>query len=62
MVDAVRQSCTQDKWPAAVTSCLLGSGPTEYVFSSQRCMQLMGPDLQQKLQTRYGEMIQKAQG
>ena len=61
MVDAVRASCTEDKWPAAITRCLLGAGPQEYVFSSTRCMQLLGPDLQQKLQTRYSDMITKAQ-
>jgi hypothetical protein len=61
MIDAVRQSCTTDKWPKAVTACLLSAGPYEYVFASSRCMQIMGADLQNKLQTRYSEMITKAQ-
>jgi len=61
MVDAVKKSCSDDKWSPQVTKCLLLAGPYEYVFASGRCMQLMTPDQQQKLQTRYSEMIQKAQ-
>jgi hypothetical protein len=58
--EAVRVSCTDDKWPAAITTCVLSGDPNQNIFSYGQCSQQLGP-LMQKLQERYAQLVQKAQ-
>ena len=61
MATAAKQACTEDHWSAELTKCVLGGDPNQNVFGYGQCQQQLGPELMQKLQTRYQTLLQKAQ-
>ncbi len=60
MGKAASQSCTEDKWSAELTKCVLGSDPNTSVFSYGPCQQQLGNENMQKLQERYQKLLQQA--
>ena len=60
MSTAARQSCTEDRWPAALTQCVLTSDPNQHVFSYGACQNQLAGELMQKLQNRYNQLLQQA--
>ena len=51
MLPVVELSCEQDKWPAAVTQCMIESQPHD-VVAFQKCTAQLPQELQEKMQKR----------
>jgi hypothetical protein len=60
MAKGAQQSCTEDKWSAELTKCVLGADPNQSVYSYGSCQQLLGNENMQKLQQRYQQLLQQA--
>jgi hypothetical protein len=63
MVATLRDSCEQDHWPVELTKCGLTADLSRNAQSMPyECNQLMTPELQQKMQQRLAEAMQKING
>jgi hypothetical protein len=60
MATAAKQICTEEKWSADLTKCVLSAEPNSNVFSYNVCQAQLGQDNLQKLQTRYQQLLQQA--
>jgi len=62
MVRSYRASCSEDRWPSALTKCILAADMTQNAGSvPPGCNEQMSPELQQKLQERLQKAMQEAQ-
>jgi len=62
LVRTYRESCSEDKWPDALTKCVLGADMTQNAGAMPPdCNQQMTPELQQKMQERLQKAIQDIQ-
>ncbi len=60
MAKGALQSCTEDKWSAELTKCVLGADPNTNVYSYGPCQTQLGNELMQKMQARYQQLLQQA--
>lgn len=59
IVQAVKASCAEDKWPVPLKQCILTAGNTaDNADAMAKCNSLMPPDIQQKLTERMMKIMQ----
>ncbi|MFT3699068.1 MAG: hypothetical protein QM831_38335 [Kofleriaceae bacterium] len=51
MMPAMKDACVEDHWPKILTDCIVQSKPGD-LAALTKCNQMMGRDLQDKLQAR----------